>query len=72
LPPVYRRQWPAKVLAPPRLDLDKNEGIAIAADDIDFAAAPSAKIAVENFVTVAAQKTAGKFFATRAAPQMLR
>ena len=71
-PPVYRRHWPAKVLAPPRLDLDKNEGVAIAADDIDFAAVPAAKIAVENFVTVAAQKTAGEFFATRAAAEMLR
>jgi hypothetical protein len=70
-PSVYRRYGPAKVLAPPSFDLDKNEGVAIAADDIDFAAAPAAEIAVENFVTVAAQKTAGEFFATRAAAEML-
>lgn len=72
-PPVYRRHWPSKILAPPRFDLYKNEGVAIAADDIDFAAAPAAEIAVENFVTVAAaQETAGEFFATRAAAEMLR
>jgi hypothetical protein len=71
-PPVYRRHWPPKILAPARFDLDKNESVAIAADDIDFAAAPAAEIAVENFVTVAAQKTAGEFFATRAAAEMLR
>jgi hypothetical protein len=71
-PPVYRRHWPSKILAPARFDLDKNESVAIAADDIDFAAAPAAEIAVENFVTVAAQKTAGEFFATRAAAEMLR
>lgn len=71
-PPVYRRYWATKVLAPPRLDLDKNERVAIAADDINFAAAPAAKIVIENFVTVVAQKTAGEFFATCAAPEMLR
>jgi hypothetical protein len=71
-PPVYRRHWPSKILAAARFDLDKNESVAIAADDIDFAAAPAAEIAVENFVTVAAQKTAGEFFATRPAAEMLR
>jgi hypothetical protein len=69
--PVYRRHWPAKILAPASFDLYKNEGVAIAADDIDFAAVPAAEIAVENFVTMAAQKTAGEFFATRAAAEML-
>ena len=71
-PPVYRRHRPAKVLAPSSFDLDKNEGVAIAADDIDFAAALAAEIAVENFVTAAAQKTAGEFFTTRATAKMLR
>ena len=71
-PLVYRRHWPSKILVPPRCDLDKNESVAIAADDIDLTAAPAAEIAVENFVTVTAQKTAGEFFATRAAAEMLR
>jgi hypothetical protein len=70
--PVDCRHWSAKVLAPTSFDLNKNERVVIAADDVDFAAAPAAEIAVENLVAVAAQKTAGEFFATRAAAEMLR
>jgi len=72
LPLVYRCYWPAKILAPASFDLNKNERVVIAADDVDFAAPPAAEIAIENFVAVAAQKTAGEFFATCAAAEMLR
>lgn len=70
--PIYRRQRPAKLLAASSFDFDKHKRVAIPTDDVDFAAAPAAKIAVKNFVTPAAQKTAGEFFTTRAAAKMLR
>jgi len=63
LPPIYGLNRPAKVLTAPSFDLDKHKRVSIAADDIDFAATPAAEIAVENFITATAQKTARKFFA---------
>lgn len=69
---IYRRQGPAKVLAPSSFHLDKHERVAISADDVDFAATPAAEITIENFIAVAAEKAASEFFATRAAAKMLR
>jgi hypothetical protein len=71
-PSIYRGHWPAKVLTVSSFDLDKNQRVAIAADDIDFASASSAKISVKNLITTAAQKTACDFFTACAAPNMLR
>ncbi len=52
--------------------LHENQRVAIAANDVDFAPASAAKIAIENFVTAPPKKTAGKIFATFAASNMLR
>jgi hypothetical protein len=69
---IYRCQGPAEVFPASSFDLDKHERVVISADDVDFAAAPAAEVAVKNFIAPATQKTAGKFFATRAATKMLR
>ncbi len=59
-----------EIFARTRFHFDKNERVVVAADDVDFAATASAEIAVENFETIAAQKTAREFFAKSAALQM--
>ena len=58
---VDRFKRPAEIFARPRFHFDEDERVAIAADDVDFAAVASAKIAIENFVAVPAQKTAASF-----------
>jgi hypothetical protein len=70
--PVYCFDRPAKIFAAARFHFHENKRVLIAADDIDFAAAASAKVAVENFVAFSAQKPAGNFFATRSLSKMFR
>jgi hypothetical protein len=72
LAPADRRHWSPEIFASACFDLHKHQRVAVAADDIDFAAAASAEIAIQNFVAVSSQKTAGQFFAPRAAPDMVR
>ncbi len=54
-----------EVLARSRFHLDKHERVAIAADEIDLAALPSAKVAIEDFETVPTQVAGGQFLAPR-------
>jgi len=60
---IHRCKWPAKIFPSPSFYFDKDESVLVPADDVDLAAAASAKIPVENLVTIATQKTAGQFFA---------
>jgi len=69
---IHRRNGPAKIFAGARFYFHENQRVTIAADNVDFTAAASAKIAVKNFVSLAAQETARQFFASRAAPKMFR
>ncbi len=62
----------AKILAGAGFHFDEDERIAIAADKINLAAAPSAKIAVENLVAMLAQKSRGQAFSACPQPQMFR
>ena len=51
---VHRFQGPAKILPSASLDLHENKGVALAADEIDLAALPSAEVAVKDLETVTA------------------
>ena len=63
---------PSEIFVRARFHFDENQRVAIATDDVDFAAAPAAEIAVENFVTAPPKKATGEIFAAFAAPQMRR
>ena len=67
---IDRVERPAKIFARACFHFDENEGVAIAADDVDLAAAASAKISVENFVTIAAQEAGRQFLTPRSKPKM--
>ena len=60
-----------EIFARPRLHFDEDEGVAVAADDVDLAPGASAKITMEDFVTVPAQKPAGQFLPAGPKPKML-
>jgi len=62
----------AEIFAAARFHFDKNQRVAIAADNVYFAAASSAKIAVENFVTVATKKFSRQFLAELAETDVVR
>src|SRR5437763_1092901 len=49
---IDRLEGTAEIFARPRFYLDENESVALAADDIDFAAGASAEITIQDFVTV--------------------
>jgi hypothetical protein len=67
---VDRFDGPAEILARPRFHFDEDERIAIAADDVDLAAAAPFEIAIENLKAVPTQEPAGQSLAARSAPQM--
>ena len=56
---IDRLNRSAKIFISARFYFDKNKCVGIAADDVDLAAGPIAKIAVKNFVAATAQKSAG-------------
>jgi hypothetical protein len=62
---------PAEIFACARFYFDKDERVAIAADDVDLAAGSPFEIATKNLITVPPQESAGQFLPTRAAPQVL-
>ncbi len=66
----------SEVLAAPRLHLDEDERVAgpVAADEIDFAAAGRAEVAVENLETLAAQMALRETLppASESMPQIFR
>ena len=67
---INRFERPAEIFPRPRFHLDENQGVAVAADNVDLAAGASAKITIENFVAVPPQKPAGQFLPARAKPKM--
>jgi hypothetical protein len=62
----------AKFFAAAGFDFDEHQRIAVAANDVDLAAATIFEIAIENLVVVAPQKSAGQFLAASAAAEMFR
>jgi hypothetical protein len=58
LPPIHRRDRPAKILARSRFHFDKDKCVPIAANNVDLAARAPAKVPVENLVSVTPQMAA--------------
>jgi len=67
-----RSERASELFACARFHFDENERVAVATDNVDFAAAPSAKVAVENLVAILPQKSRGQPFPARPQPEMLR
>ncbi len=65
------RNWASEILAGARLYFHKNQRVAVTTDDVDLAATASFEIAVEDFVALTPQESAGQFLAVGAAPEML-
>ena len=59
-----------EIFARPCFYLDENERVAIAADDIDFAAGAPAEITIQDFVAVLPQELAGQVLPVLPKPQM--
>ncbi len=55
---IDRFERPSEILAGPRFHFHENQGVVVAADDVDLAAAMAPKIAEKNFVAVTLQKSA--------------
>ena len=49
---VDRVERTSEILSRPRFYFDEDERVVVAADDIDLASAPAAKITIKDFVTV--------------------
>jgi hypothetical protein len=69
---IDRFNGPSKIFSSARFNLDEDEGIAIATNDIDFTAMPRPEITVKNSVAFAPEKGTGQFFPARTEPQMFR
>ncbi len=69
---VYRFDRSPEIFVAARFHFDKNECVAVAANDVDLASAARAEIPVKNFVAVAPQKSTSQFFPARAATEMFR
>jgi hypothetical protein len=67
---VHRFNGPAKIFVRARFHFDKDKRVAVAANDVDLAAAAPLEIAIEDFITVPTQEPAGQRLPTRAAPEM--
>lgn len=70
LVPIHGIERPAKIFPRSRFDLHENQGVAIAADQVDLPTGATSKITRQNFVTVPAEKFAGQFLPPRAKSQM--
>ena len=55
---IDRVERTPEILSRPRFYFDEGECVLVAADNIDLAPGPAAKITIENFVTVPLQKPA--------------
>jgi hypothetical protein len=69
---IYRFNGPSKVLSSACFYFDEDEGVAIATNDIDFAAMSRPEITVKNSVAFAPEKGARHVFPARTEPQMFR
>ena len=65
LVPVYGLERPAKIFSRPGFHLDENQGVAIAADEIDLSADATPKVTRQNLVSVPAQKVEGQLLGPR-------
>ena len=63
-------EWTSEIFARPRFHFDEDKGVVVAANDVDFAPAPAAKITIEDFVTVPPQKAARQFLPASPKPKM--
>jgi len=52
---------PSKILVPPRFHFDKHQRVVFSTDDVDLTPSASAKITIEDLVTVPPQKPARQF-----------
>ena len=62
---INRIERPAEILPRARFHLHENERVAIATDQVDLAALPSAKVAIKNLEPLATQMTRGQLLASR-------
>jgi hypothetical protein len=69
---IDRFNGSSKIFPRARFYFDKDESVAIATNNIDFAAMSRPEIAVKNFVTLAPEKAPGEFLPARTQLQMLR
>ena len=70
--PIDRFDRSAKIFPGACFYFDENERVAVATDDVDFAAASSFEVTIKNFVAPAPQEARGHFLAVSAAPEVLR
>ena len=68
---VDRIEGPPEIFARPRFHFDENKRVALAADDVDFATGASAKITIQDLVTVPAQEPASQVLPLRSKAKML-
>lgn len=68
---IHRVKRAAEIFAGPGFHLHENKGVAIAADDIDFAAGSPPKITIQDFVILPPQELAGQFLSAAPPPQVL-
>jgi len=61
----------SEILARARFHLDKDERVFVAADNVDLAAAPAAKITIKDFEAVLPQVPAGQLLSASPKPKML-
>jgi hypothetical protein len=61
----------SKIFPRPSFYFDEDERVFVAANDVDLAAAPAAKITIENFVTAPLEKPARQFLPALPKPKML-
>ena len=67
---IHRVERPPEIFACPRFYLDENQGVAIAADNVDLAAGASLEITIQNFVAALLQEPAGQVLPVRPKPEM--
>ena len=60
----------SEILSRPRFYFDEDERVVVAANDVDLAAAPAAKITIKDFVTALPQEPAGQSLPASPKPKM--
>ena len=68
--PIHRLERPPEIFARSCFHFDEDEGIAIAADDVDLAAGAPLEVTIQNFVAVLPQEPAGQILPASPKPQM--
>ena len=60
----------SEIFARPRFHFDENQRVALATDDVDFAAGAAPEITIQDLVTVAAQESASQVLPLRSKAKM--